>query len=383
MPKSPAIYRLAANRQYDAVSARVKSHPQDLMWTDRHGSTALHILCQARIVDGALLDAVQSILQVSPEQVAWGNVGTWTPLHFAVEPRLLPSSAWYTRKLILRLIEACPEAVSVPTKNGFKTRTPFHIACEANADIRVLKAMLAIDPSLATRPFVKFDAYSVTENPLQLVWKNRNKGFAHAATAREEKMALLLHAAYHGTVPTSSRQQPYFRLLTAACTVRCPRDYFTQILCTHIGDVSKCDALGNFPLHYAVASAVPEGHVYTQFVIQALLSVSTYAASQPNADGRWPLHVAVYDTHLTWHKGGVRELAFAFPEALRKVDVLSGLVPFLASAERAVYTRLNLSTTYELLLAAPEMVQAIRKTNRIAGLHKEATGSGPVFDIFD
>jgi len=93
--------------------------------------------------------------------------------------------------------------------------------------------------------------------------------------------------------------------------------------------------------------------------------------------------VAVSDTHLTWHKGGVRELAFAFPEALRKVDVLSGLVPFLASAERAVYTRLNLSTTYELLLAAPEMVQAIRKTNRIAGLHKEATGSGPVFDIFD
>jgi len=75
------------------------------------------------------------------------------------------------------------------------------------------------------------------------------------------------------------------------------------------------------------------------------------------ATGRVPLHVAVSDALMTWHKGGVRELTFACPDALRKRDPASQLVPFLASGVVADKSRLHLSTTYELLLAAPEMVQ--------------------------
>src|SRR3569832_79836 len=164
MVPSPTLYRLAADRQYDRIPLHVTQHPQDLLWTDRYGSTALHILCQARTYDRRLLHAVSAILYQAPEQVAWSNAGTWTPLHFAVEKRL--ETEPLSTNLSLRLIQACPQAVSIKTQTGAKTKTPFHIACEADADIRVLQAMLHIHPFLASEPFVPpssyLDSYTLT-----------------------------------------------------------------------------------------------------------------------------------------------------------------------------------------------------------------------------
>jgi ankyrin repeat protein len=378
MPKSPTIYRLAADRQYDAIPSRVQSHPEDLNWHDRYGSLALHILCQARAVDEPLLAAVDAILRVAPEQVAWANVATWTPLHFAVEKRLAWGNDRNTTALILRLIKACPSTVSVRTHSGFKTKTPFHIACEADADYVVLKAMLTINPNLATEPYVKKDVYSVVENPLQLLWKNNKHSSStnnnhnhnndnqnspnHNNSLRsqrhtKEKMALLLKAAHYGTVRTLPAGRT-FRLLNAACSIRCPRDYFTLVLQEHRDQIDQPDEDGLLPLHYAVMNASPDSQAYTHFVVEALLEAYPQGASIADSAGRLPLHVAVSDALMTWHKGGVRELTFSCPNALRRRDPVSGLVPFLASASVANKSRLHLSTTFELLLAAPEMVQS-------------------------
>jgi hypothetical protein len=385
-PASPTIYRLAADRQYDAIPLRVESNPEDLHWNDRYGSTALHILCQARYVDLPLLAAVDAILRVSPEQVGWANVATWTPLHFAVEKRLAWGNDRNTAVLILRLIRACPSAVSLRTHSGFKTKTPFHIACEADADYFVLKAMLTINPALATEPYVRTDAYSVVENPLQLLWKNykysshqnqnhsnnnqnnlnnpnnpnpnnHNNRNHRVQQQTKDKMALLLKAAHYGTVRTHLPAHSTFRLLNAACSVRCPRDYFKLVLQEHADQIYELDEDGLLPLHYAVRNASTDAQAYTQFVVEALLEVYPKGASIPDAVmGRLPLHVAVSDTLMTWHKGGVRELTYSCPNALRRRDPVTGLVPFLASASVANKSRLHLSTTFELLLAAPEMV---------------------------
>lgn len=372
MPKSPTIYRLAADRQYDAIPSRVQSHPEDLHWTDRYGSTALHILCQARAVDDPLLAAVDAILRVTPEQVAWANVATWTPLHFAVEKRLAWGNDRNTTALILRLIKACPSAVSVRTHSGFKTKTPFHIACEADADYVVLKAMLTINPKLATEPYVKKDVYSVVENPLQLLWKNyklstsvsmnnndniHNHNSLRSQHQTKEKMALLLKAAHYGTVRALPAGRT-FRLLNAACSVRCPRDYFALVLQEHEDQINQPDLDGLLPLHYAVMNALADSQAYTHFVVEALLEAFPQGASIADSGGRLPLHVAVSDALMTWHKGGVRELTFSCPNALRQRDPATGLVPFMASASVANKSRLHLSTTFELLLAAPEMVQS-------------------------
>jgi hypothetical protein len=364
-PKSPTLYRLAADRQYESIPPRVQSNPEDLLWTDRYGSTALHILCQARNVSNDLLKAVDAILERAPEQVAWANIATWTPLHFAVEKRLVVSMRGdndnddnhhidiNNTTLILRLIQACPNAVSLRTHSGFKTKTPFHIACEVGADYCVLKAMLSINPALATEPFVKRDFYSIREDPLQLLWKSHRQ--IGGAGDVERKMALLLQAAHCRTV-----RGRFGKLLNAACSVRTPRDYFTKLLTRHLRQVSQPDDDGLYPLHYAVRNATSESQAYTQYVLENILAVYPEAATIPDRQGRLPLHVAIAESILTWHKGGLRELALSNTSALREPDPVCGLLPFLASAEAALHSRLHLSTTYELLRLAPDVTQTCR-----------------------
>ena len=362
---SPALYRYAANRDYEKIPPRVETHPVDVYWTDRYGSTALHLLCQDRSMEdpASLLHAVDSILWVAPEVVAWANAATWSPMHFAAEKRLVASAA-----LMMHLIKACPHAVSLRTKRGYKTKTPFHIACEAGASYRVLKAMLAIDPRLAVQPFVPQEdqhCYAAYENPLQLLWR-----YEPRTVETFTKMALLLQAAYCGTVTNSDsdcednnhnnthakqHRSSSFSVINAVCTVRCPTDYAAIIL-------DKCpadqpDAHGLLPLHCAVRqqSRRTPPH-YTQFIIQHLVRKAPATAAVPDRLGRLPLHVAVGDVGLTWHKGGVRELSFTYTAALRQPDPRTGLVPALQSAVRATESRLHLSTTLELLLMAPEVV---------------------------
>lgn len=472
MTKSPTLYRLAADRQYDRIPDRIHSNPDDLFWTDRYGSTALHILCQARTVDRKLLKAVDAMVRPAPFLVSWPNVASWTPLHFAVEKRLVcggPHPDTLPTALILRLIKACPTAVSIRTQGVSKSKTPFHIACEADADYSVLEAMLRINPALSTEPWVQKDVYNtVAENPLSVLWKQYSYHAAgsiatttssssaqhhhhhHYRIRTKQKMALLLQAAYCKSVnnnyhhhhhhrpvvvgPTSNSvttttldqspshivastiSSPYdddyhyyhqqyhhqqylhirnqqqqqqhqqqqqqqqhfrqvspttadepdtfhdsacrsFRLLNAACCVRCPRDYFSQVLSeASLRDIYEPDEDGLLPLHYAVQHAHADSQPYTQFVVESLLHVAPHAAAATDPLGRLPLHMAVSDTLLTWHKGGVKELVWSYPSALRQIDPVTGLVPFLASATAATQSRLHLSTTYELLLAAPEMV---------------------------
>jgi ankyrin repeat protein len=365
MPKSPTLYRLAADRQYHKIPLRVQTNPEDLLWTDRYGSTALHILCQVRNVDKGLLAAVDAILEKAPEQVSWANIASWTPLHFAVEkPLVWRSSDAYSTALILRLIRACPAAVSQRTKGGFKTKTPFHIACEAAADYKVLKAMLTINPSLATEPYSKRDIYSVIENPIQALWKAHlhlsQSGFNESSMHQaKKKMALLLQAAHCGTVTFANKERS-FRILNAVCAVRCPRDYFAKILNDHVDDVRLPDEKGLHALHYTVRSVSADSQAYTEFVLEALLNVFPQAAAQRDDVGKLPLHVAISSTFLQWHRGGLRELTLAHTDALRTPDPESGLVPFLGSAEAAKKSRMHLSTTYELLRAAPDVTLLLR-----------------------
>jgi hypothetical protein len=84
-------------------------------------------------------------------------------------------------------------------------------------------------------------------------------------------------------------------------------------------------------------------------------------------------------TYSTWHwnHGGIRELTYAYIDALQQPDPITGLVPFLlatATFTDNIHNNNNhsttnryqrdqndiLSTIYELLVAAPEMLQQQR-----------------------
>ena len=408
--KGPTLYRLASERRYESIVDHVKEHPDDIFWTDHHGSTALHILCQAVTVNRPLVAAVAAIIQegegldrtnpsyapsssVSQKDslsiIGMRNHATCTPLHYAAEKRMVSGGGggnYNTRRgrnwegqqqdqdysyngsteLVLLLLKHCPDAVSMRTQTGIKAgKTPFHIACEANADWRVLRAMLLINPGLATEPYVKKDVYSVAEHPLQLLWNNIHNNTATSVTANNttttthDKMALLIRAAHYGTVDDAFHQGHPVRLLNAACSVRCPQDYFLQLLEQHADQVRELDERNLLPLHYAVEHASVESQAYSQFVIESLLELYPEAASVENEEGRLPLHVALMDSKLTWHKGGVQEIVFAYPDALRVRDPLYQLPPFLASAFHAIKSRLHLSTSFELLRTAPDVIESL------------------------
>ena len=292
-----------------------------------------------------------------------------TPLHYAAEKRLVWGGGENhgATELVLTLLQYCPEAVLLRTESGMKPgKTPFHISVEANADVKVLRAMLMIHPGLATEPFVKKDVYSVAENPLQILWHNNrptNRG-RHAHTY--DKMALVLRAAHYGTVDDCfpDAECSEIRLVSAACSARCPQEYFLEVLSEYEHQICQPDDRNLLPLHYAVLNASVDAQPYSQFVLESLLERYAKAASCPDEEGRLPLHVALMDSKLTWHKGGIQELVHAHPSALRISDPLHGLLPFLMSAVHGIKSMLHLSTTYEVLRAAPDVIESLGVSRR-------------------
>ena len=235
MVSSPALHRLALQRKYSEFIERVASHPEDVTWTDRYGNTALHILCSAQQRDDLLLKAIESIIFINPAMIAQPNHVGWTPMHHASTKRLCIRPSSMHNDVLLLLMEKCPSAVSIPSLAGYKRMTPFHIACEANADYIILKRMLQVDPTLATRPCVEQEAYAMSESPISLIWKHNGIVSTSSAVSSSsksdvlDKMALLLLAAYHGRVVELPNHHCRF-LLHAACCQRVPRAYISHLL---------------------------------------------------------------------------------------------------------------------------------------------------------
>lgn len=381
----PALYRLASGRRYHEIPAAVRARPQDVLWESDYGMTALHVMCSLPDDDGggggspvsdALLLAVDSCLEVAPHLVEKPTVASWTPLHMACKARTTTAAA-ATRPhgaagsneegLILRLIRARPEAVGRELQRGLLSKTPFHLACEANASAAVLEAMLRVRPALATTPYVQISRHSPLEFPLTILWTAIQ---ARGGGDDWSKMELLLRAAT--AVPlslvTDYGRGSEFEVLRAACQINpCPRDYISLLIQRHANRLSWSDDRSCLPLHYAVQSAVADSQPYTEFLVEALLERYPDAASVPFSCPNTgparpcgslvlPLHFLIYDRCMTWHRGGIKALVYAYPEALRVRDPRNGLVPFLESAVHATKSRLHLSTTYELLRRAPEVI---------------------------
>lgn len=197
-------------------------------------------------------------------------------------------------------------------------------------------------------------------------------------------MALLLEAAYTGKVSSAfSRRRiwnhdSHFLLLHAACSMDdCPRSYFQQILAEHSKQCLQTNDQGLLPLHVVLKRPISS---YQQFCLQQLLETAPQAAAFRDPHGRLPMHIALAAsnnpvdddcflsstsniTPLTWHTSGIRELTYANPTALRVADPVSNLVPFLSAATSSEHSKECLFTTFELLLAAPEMLAAV--TNKI------------------
>lgn len=194
------------------------------------------------------------------------------------------------------------------TKKVTLVKSMFHLACEADADVTVLKAMLEVEPLLASMTLLIEGRHKF---PLDVLW------FVNESAM--DKMALMiLLTQFEGRVIDPP---PMHHLLHGACSKPCPWECFSRILDLYSAQASQRDTIGNLPLHYAVR----------------------------NSSGELQ--------RLNRNHDVIQKLIAANPKALRTRDAATGLFPALEAASRSLpYDRYNLSLTYELLLAAPEIV---------------------------
>lgn len=306
------VSRLVADCRYQLAIERLKERPNEALGKDNSGNTPLRRICRLEHPDDDAVAIAQVLAELNPELIVQGNEkpNKKTLLHEAVCRSR--SGAPRSTELALVLIRADPACVSA-RDHPWKF-TPFHTACEADADIVVLRAMLEVDPSLAA---------ALTENsktPMDILL--RRNGWALTGPALD-KVALILLTNFKQRVIDPPPMQ---YMVHAVCSYPRPLTFLTRIIKMFPDQTNQPDDEGMLPLHYAVKCVgtwdnSEDPFVHSNFVFQKLMKLVKTA-----------------------------------PEALWSLDPVDGLYPVLMAATRADNSTINLSVTYQLLLAAPSMI---------------------------
>ena len=99
-----------------------------------------------------------------------------------------------------------------------------------------------------------------------------------------------------------------------------------------------------------------EAEAHADYVLTKLIAVYPDAASKPDGEGRLALDLALSNPLLVGNNRAIQKLVAANPQALSTLNARNRLYPALASAEDADKSRFNLSVTYELLRATPDIL---------------------------
>ena len=399
-PPGPRLYRLVKDGKYLEMVTHLKDNPQDVYWQDDYGNTALHVLCQHDISDMNYVvmrhKAVEAILEIAPQLAGQGNHKTFTPLYLACSVQLLGTAFnknWMGQRatsprpevdetLLLLLIDAYPEALNVgvgPQVHSKRFDTPFLQACRGNASRRLLKHMLQADPGMVLAKNCEMNM-----RPLCLLWEaieRERKIFA------DRKMVLLINAAYFGMV-TEEEEDEIMKdgapnIFHKVATIDCPIPFVDKFVDRYLERGARFGAdknllwntnsHGHLPLHCLCSDDCskqqkPLPEAYRTHLLDIYLEHFPQAASVafPESSGRLPLHVWISDLGYSDPKP-IESLISAYPDALTIPDPTTGLIPFLASAENAILSDKNLSLTYELLRASPDVLKTALQNHEAGG----------------
>jgi len=196
-----------------------------------------------------------------------------------------------------------------------------------------------------TRQFDISEMFFPGDNSREEVVKHREKYKFAAGNTWKIIESLLKPPAQHvedtlalSPSSTSSKiqhqqQQPHWGIVHRAVQMETPPDLLRYIVETNAQDLTKVDTQGNLPLHYAAmvkppkpttSNARPDAthfpSFYSKYVVDELLYKFPEAAGMKNANGDFPLTLAVA-SGKQWIGGGIKSLYDAYPKALGQINL--------------------------------------------------------------
>lgn len=332
-------------------------------------STPLHVACSMVDFDDGTDDTSSIYSVVSAIRVLCnGDLKSLSktddrghiPLHYLIDPAVPAGSApqrWSIRAAVLRVLVAADyeTAVDYLSRNDIKYSSdddmgacsPLYYALYSIPDefhspggtVEYISVVHDANPQMVsvsnssdgdiplallyrrfTRQFDLSEKFFAGDNSRPEVVEHRHK-YKVAAANTWQIIELLLR-------PESSGDKKW-RIVHRAIQVDTPPDLLRYIVETNAEELTQVDEDGNLPLHYAAKSKPHERNkresfpaFHTKYVVDELLYKFPEGASIPDAEGRFPLTLAV-DSGKQWIGGGVKSLYDAYPDALRQIDVES------------------------------------------------------------
>jgi hypothetical protein len=336
------------------------------------GCTPLHQAC--RLLDessslhpGQVPGLVETLLSSFPEAASMPDQNGNVPLHYAIAPSdnyssSCPSSSsplrnpseWRERAAVVTLLFMTDLDASKSYLHGNGVRfegswtarySPLYRAIEALPDDfdphGPTVEFLSILRNAVDSVVVDIGNASDGDKPLALLYRRFTRQFDLAEkffAGDNSRPSVVEHRHRYKTAagntwriielllrPDNPKEK--WRIVHRAVQVETPPDLLRYIVETNAEDLTVPDAAGNLPLHYAAKSKPPAGDTktnypafYTKYVVDELLYKFPEAASMPNADGHFPLTLAV-QAGKQWIGGGIKSLYDAYPQALKQIDL--------------------------------------------------------------
>ena len=291
-------------------------------------------------------DRVVHHVRDNPQDATWQDGdGLETPLYLACQHNA-PVHA------IRALLAAHPRAVTTPSR---RRDIPLHIACRSGASIKVLEALLEHNPHTALAE-TKWGSGALAA----LCESFRHQRDVDMEFRTQKVLVLLRAAAKAKHCYTDDGEQLLVHAAVSLGSRGCPDSVLNLVLREFPHQLFLYDRMGRLPLHLVIRPTSWSKQLRRRYKPRERHAMVQLLQRHPDAarvkfGNRFPLHIAVSNGHQ-WDEG-VRELFRAYPQAIGSPDPVSKLWPFQLAAIPVGESQASLDTVLELLLAEPNVLE--------------------------
>lgn len=343
LPDDDTVMSLASSSEEQQQSLKAPLVNDD-------GQTHLHLLCQN---PRSTVTEVQNLIQQYPEAAQQVDVYNRTAIFYALKRAC-------SLDVVRVVYEAYPAGILIA---DFAGESGLHLLYHSSKSPRILQFVLSMNPEMALYRSNSFSARPLLHRICD-PWVVRQPTGPVLPSKGDDswiKLLLTVQAAYqarhHGPCSTmndddttTSHKERTGLELHLALQVDLPTDVLCHFVQLYPEQVKMPMTNGQLPLHHVLSQPFMARTKGAGGALVRLLVHAHPAACSLLWKGQYPLHMAL-SNGFQW-TSGVREVAFAYPDALSRRDAVSRLLPFLIPAVKELGV-LDVATTFCLLREQP------------------------------